>query len=445
MTSKNVRSDPKQEYSAMPWDIVNVFGYAIGVERAVLDYISRNESMYSYVYCSSRRRLRELRQACQTRRFVINQCAVMEPGGNECITLPKEYGGQGSMTSAEELLFGIQSKIKRLMHAFKLELPPCEEDLADYLVDEFALGWHREEGLVDWCKKTVESLGDGVYFTHWYLFSSRFLRDDRDLVEELYTFYERDVRSYPFPYVKCKSNRRAHMERLQEFCSKYGPVVVELDTENIEAPLAIAFLKCIEKELPGAISCVNVYLDGMENKVWRHLSEFITSTVCEKQVTRIRSQKSIMDTAIIASVMDAKYSGRAKGVLLISSDCDFLVLASQIPDMPICYCCSRRRASVSTLRYLRDKELPSVYIDYVVNNLMSARTEQECVKAHVALAIEDSLPNLQSVALLALQEVCPQSKVASYTGNLHRLLNGINLSITNDGTVVVSINEESVG
>lgn len=437
-----------------PWDVVNVFGYALGVDRSVLDYTARKESQYNFSYCEGRKNLRALREACLLRRAIMEQYDELEAqiASRGHIYLPAEmlrtvpdclYDTIRKSTSMEDMMCKAQFRINELFPAFEREVPACRE-MAIMLSGEFSLGWRKsQQPLGDWCRSTVHQLGREPYFYHWEEFSTRFLRDDRDLVEELYTFHGKDPEKYPFPYSRNKSNRRAHLERLKEFCTQNGPVVVELDTENAEAYLAIAFLKCIEEEIPNAISQVNVYLGGMENKTWRHLSEFISSEVCVKEITRIRSQKSIMDTAIIASVMDVKYSKKANGVLLISSDCDFLVFDSQIPDMPICYCCTRRQASAATLKYLRENDLPSVYLDYVVNNLMASRVEQECVRAHIAAAITCSMPNLRDIVLPAVREVCPHSKVSAYTSSLGAMLREVNLSVNTDGTVVVSIDEES--
>lgn len=437
-----------------PWDLVNVFGYALGVDKAVLSYTTRDTSQYNFNYCEGRKVLRELREACILRRKVMEQAEELQRKAMERgrLVIPTSFRKQTSLhlpkeiaerSSVEALFFAFQDQIYSLKSAFLKELPSWFP-YGDLLSAQFTPDWVRdEEDFVSWCKRTLDGLGSQPYMRRWKELSTRALRDDRDLIEELCALYGRDYTSISFPYPRRMSNRRVHLEHLREFCEKNGPVVVELDTENTEAALAIAFLKCIEEDVPGVISQVNVYLDGMENKIWRHLSEFISSEVCVREITRIRSQKSVMDTAIIASIMDVKYSGKARGVLLISSDCDFLVLDSQLPDLPVCYCCTRKQASAATLKYLREKELPAVYLDYVVNNVTAARVEQECVDRHIVAAIAQGLPNLRDFAIPAVKDLCPQSKVAGYTSGVGGLLSKLCLSINPDGTVAVSINEES--
>lgn len=452
--SKNRKPAPPKKIPPTPWDVVNVFGYALGAGRDMLDYTTRNASKYNCGWCDERKRLTALRRACLQRQAIMENASLLREEAQKQghVYIPEnlkrrirvnETQQSASFMTVEELFLASQKRVESALDGFEKELPSwfCRPD---YLMRQFVIDWdYGVEDFVDWCNHALCGCGSQPYMRDWEDLSSRVLRDDRDLVEELCALNGGDLTEWEFPYPRSMSNRRAHIERLKEFCIKNGPVVVELDTENTEASLAIAFLKCIEEEIPNAISQVNVYLGGMENKTWRHLSEFISSEVCVKEITRIRSQKSIMDTAIIASVMDVKYSKKANGVLLISSDCDFLVFDSQIPDMPICYCCTRRQASAATLKYLRENDLPSVYLDYVVNNLMASRVEQECVRAHVAAAITCSMPNLRDIVLPAVREVCPHSKVLAYTSSLGTMLKEVNLSVNTDGTVVVSIDEES--
>lgn len=454
MKSKDSKSTVRQG-APTPWDIVNVFGYALGVDRPVLDYTARKESKYNFQYCEGRKSLRALRESCLLRRAIMEQydelAAAIAARGH--VYLPVEmlrsvpeqlYESMRKSTSVEDMMCKAQFRINELLPAFEREVPTCRM-MAIMLSGQFSLGWRSsQQSLEDWCHNTVRQLGREPYLYSWESFSTRFLRDDRDLVEELYTYHGKDPSEYPFPYPRNKSNRRAHMERAVEFCNQAGSVVVELDTENTEAALAIAFIQGLEQQAPGAIKQVNVYLGGMESRTWRHLSEFISSKVCVKEVTRIRNQKSAMDTAIIASIANAKYREDVGGVLLVSSDCDFLVLSTQLPDLPVCYCCTRKQASAATLKYLRDRELPSVYLDYVVNNRMAERVERECVKAHVAMVIRDSIPNIKELVPTAVREVCPQSRADLYSDDLCGMLGGINLSIKSDGTITVSITEESV-
>lgn len=446
---------PEEQRRPTPWDIVNVFGYALGVRKNVLDYTSRHDSHYNYAYCNGRKALRELREACLLRQALMENFDKLQESIRQRgkLYLPQQltngmpralYNAMRVSTSVEDALCKVQFSITELLPTFELELP-CTHVLSTMISARFSLGWAQSgKPLEQWCHDTVTALQGTPYFYQWDKFSARFLRDDRDLVEELYTFYGRDPGEYKFPYPRYKSNRRIHIERLQAFCENNAPVVVELDTENLTPLPTVAFLKTLDKCAPGSIKCINVYADDNVSKTWVHLSEFITSPVHVKKIQRIRSRKSVMDTAIIASVMEVKYSKSAGGVLVVSSDSDFLMLSQQLPDFPICYCCFRHAVSTTALEYLKEHSLPTVYIDYVVNRCIVKQVEQECVDAHLTSVLQQSLPNLKEVLAPAIKEMYRSNPKDSCEDILCKSIQGISLSVREDGTIVVSINDESV-
>lgn len=438
-----------------PWDVVNIFGYCIGVEQRVLTYGVRNNSAFNYNYCSSVSTLRSLRNACLLRQVVIECYEELERnwGSDKKPCLPKRvsdsvtrlFRSKASLAKdLPELMDLIQSRIIRLLPEFQ-EILPEWFPLTQELSYQFLLSWNENvETLGVWCERTAKELKGRVYLHDYTIFSSRVLLDDRDLVEELLEICGHPVLQVDFPYARNKSNRTAHLERLQEFCNAHAPVTVEIDTENVESSLGLAFVKSLEEAAPNTIAAVNVYLSGMEGRPWRHLSEFLQVPVVYKEVPRVSHQKSVVDTAIIASVIKSKFEGKTNGVLLISSDCDFLVLHEQLPDYPVCFCCTRKQSSPGTLKYLRDHGLPSVYLDYVVNNRMSERMGQEYVMQHVTQAIENCLPNLKDVASSAFMEVCTQAGINSYSSMLDDILGTLELGVKMDGKVTATIKEESV-
>lgn len=454
MASKRnkVKSSPK----GTPWDIVNIFGYALGVPRDVLAYDMRDSSKYSVSWCSSNPTLKKLRSACMLRALIIRDYdrLASAPLWQNARGVNKRFKQHVADVLGEEstslklhaylLLNCVQDVIEGFLIPFTEQLPDwCP--ITPMLAKQFRFSFGRMDEASNRCKDLQKQLVQGnhsVLMADGLRLSTRVLRDDRDLCEELCALYGEDVSKIRYPYSRTLSNRRAHMERLRTFCEEHGPVVVEVDTENVEASLAVAFLRNIEEELPGAMSQVNLYLSGMENKTWRYLSEFIQTEVNVKEVTRIREHKSSMDTAVIASILSTKYSGKGCGVLLLSSDCDFLVLNEQVPDMPVCYCCVRQQAAAGTLKYLKGNKLPAVYLDYVVNNLVLARAEQFCVVTHLANTVNFQLPNVYDIAINAVEAVCPSTRVSQYTRKLDELFEGMSLNITCDGTVVAAIREE---
>lgn len=453
--SVKVGTKTSGEHVPTPWDIVNVFGYALGVDRNTLDYTSRKESRYNFDYCSSRKALRDLRAACAMRRALMENYDklqdILDRDGRLCLParlfsgVPKKMASaMRSSSSVEDALCKVQFYITNLLPSFEKELP-CSVVLAAMVSSRFSLGWAQSgKSVRDWCVDTIDALAGAIYFYQWDNFSERFLRDDRDLVEELFLFYGRDPTEYRLPYAHNKSNKRVHIERLQEFCTAHADVLVELDTENIEVLPTIAFLKALEKYVPGLIKYIHVYTDENTSKMWEHLSEFVSIPITVKGLQRIRSRKSVMDTAIIASVMEARYTNSAAGVLVVSSDSDFLMLSQQLPDFPICYCCSHKAVSPSAQSYLREHKLPTVYIDYVVNICDVKQAEQECIEAHLIAVLQQKLPNIKTVFASAVRDLGHAPNKEACEDFICRSIKGLTLSVSEDGTIDVSINEESV-
>ena len=438
---------------ATPWDVVNIFGYAIGVEKQVLEYASRSDSAYNYAYCEQRSVLRMLRNTCILRGVLIHNYDLLEKSYKERgkLCLPPDVSGAVSRTfrekaatckTPEELFWAVQKRIERVISKFEEEVPKWFA-ISGLLARQFYLDFKpggRDVG--EWCSETSSALGNTPYMYDFRKFSTRVLRDDRDLAEELCEIYGIDTRLIYFPYNRSKSNRAAHTERLREFCEAHSPVVVEIDTENVEAAWAVAFLKQLEREAAEHISHINVYLTGMEGRAWKHISEFIASKVNYKEVPRIRAQKSSVDAAIIASIMESRFTGNCTGALLISSDCDFLVLHQQMPEYPVCYCCARKQASVNTLKYLRECKLPAVYIDYVVNDRMAADATREFLNKHVITSLEANFPNIQNIIKQAASEVCTPGGYMPYSGDIGKLMSAMRLGINADGSVSATINDK---
>lgn len=438
---------------ATPWDVVNIFGYAIGAERTTLEYASRSNSAFNYAYCEQRSVLKMLRTTCLLRGVIIRNYDLMEQlyaeRGKLC--LPPDVVGAVSRTfrdkaatckTPEDLFWAVQKRIERVLYKFEDEVPKWF-NISGVLARQFCLDLKPgEQPLREWCERTADELGSTPYMYDHRKFSTRVLRDDRDLAEELCEVYGLDASNIYFPYSRSKSNRAAHTERLREFCEKHSSIVVEIDTENVEAAWAVAFLKQLEQEAVQHISHINVYLTGMESRAWRHISEFIASKVVYKEVPRIRAQKSSVDTAIIASIMESRFAGHSAGAVLISSDCDFLVLHQQMPDYPVCYCCARKQASANTLKYLRECRLPAVYIDYVVNDKMATAATKEFLSKHVITSLEANFPNIQNLIRAAANEVCIPGGYMPYRGDIEQLMSSMRLDINADGTVSATITDK---
>lgn len=222
-------------------------------------------------------------------------------------------------------------------------------------------------------------------------------------------------------------------------------MAIEVDTENIEVGMATALLMELQNVVPGFIGTVNIYLTGGESKPWKYLHEFLGLKVEYHTVDRIRPQKSMVDNAIMTSVIRSSFEKKHRGTVLLSSDCDFLALHKQIPDYPVCYCCVRKQASNATMKYLRDNDLHFVYVDYIVNNLRYAQAKHDYVMKHVAASISASIPNLLDVVKQAMMEVSTQSDSFSGSDEVQRILQCMRVGINADGSADITIIKRKCG
>ena len=83
-------------------------------------------------------------------------------------------------------------------------------------------------------------------------------------------------------------------------------------------------------------------------------------------------------------------------------------------------------------------------MDYVVNICDIKRAEQECLGAHLTAVLQQKLPNIKTVFASAVRDLghAPNKEVCE--DFICRSIKGLTLGVSEDGTIDVSINEESV-
>ncbi len=460
MSTVSTKKAKKMVAGSLPFDIVNLVGYVLGVEKDILLFGDRWKSKYEYQVLQKKHELRVMRTLCLLRDEIMRNYNKFSEGCN----MRTSKKALCELTNCRDLIdagmecFGRPMSLVNCVRAIEDELIARLPTLRGFIPDWFGnKDYLCEQVLLDWNGSATDFKEICSFFSHnrvrypafvymkdGHRLSNRVMRDDRDLTTELYALHGEVFDQSKFPFKRGKTNAQVHVEKITEFCKEHAPISIEIDTQNIDATATISFLQQLNLYVPDCVKDIKLYLDGTEGKLYRHFDLFTDIEVTPVQLTRIRSQKSIMDTAIIASITERKYSGKPGGVLLLSSDCDFLMLHTQFPDYPICYCMMKRNAADSTVAHMQKNDIPCVFVDYIVNSAMLSEIEAKCVKTYVEKRMGEELPELSKLLYDSLREICPRGSFGRYVSDIRGVWKKTTIKINQDGTNKVYVPLESV-
>lgn len=441
---------PREDNSSTAWDLVNIVGYAMGMPRSFIEYEVRRKSEFSYDYCQSIKALKDLREACTLRWNLMQLCAATRAKSlvedyDEVLASVKNGVNVvlsykwNDMFDFEKVLLQCQKKIDKLAPAIVQCIPewftPTHYIVRQFLLEPLSPG----TTVTDLCYEVCSRQGKYPYYRDWRTLTYRIFMDDRDLVEELYQLHGADMSELQFPYSASKSTRTQHLESLREFCGTDKPTIIEIDTENADFTSTVSFLRLLEKEVDTSKVRINIYHSGFENSLWASLPQYVSFPVNAKTVVRVREEKSVVDMAIMASVLEAKYSCDNPNFMLMSSDCDYMVLPQQFPDLNICFCCNKKHTASSTEVFLRKNNLRYIYVDYIVDNLTLDKVTSDCLSEKVLAAVQQSAKELGTIALDVISQHNKDADAATNIAALNEVFGRLRIKADNNGEISISI------
>ena len=378
------------------WDVSNVVAYALGAESRYLQCIPRTSALYSLPVLKQDEGLTYLRALSIVRQILIKSCRAKGCAGkdNRSISSLFKFPSEVIETftrrdfapfrSKNSPLFervnGFSYEIEKHIHVLDRYLPQSEEH-KDWVYQLASLPIFKDnDEITRFSRKfTSYSFPMGIVVncsrSCTEMFSSDFY-----LMHVVYSEHGEELKCWE-KYKSDKLRTRATNNYTQasissdafEFlksllCSDERTYAL-IDSQNVPSVLTYRFLDWINLEYSDAIAKVIVFRDGKEHWSWEGARNLIKFPVEFQSVPRLRKSKSVLDTAIITTVMQLFYESDVSNFLIFSGDCDFIPLVSALPKARFCFCGVAGSTSINSVDFAKTHRAKFLTIDEFLTNV----------------------------------------------------------------------------
>lgn len=420
----------------MTYDAANVIGYMLGASHEYLTTGLRDKALYNYKRCKGNDRRKYIRNLCLVRAAILDNLdgenflmEIVRKGiypeahmfaKHVLLKLPEMEKNPTKLNALKVIQRELWARINEAWFASLCRGIDLDPEAARDLF-WFDISTNIEPRGVDFFKRRQE-LGCPVYA---FKMSAKMIKNDDQLRQVLgipVTIGVQGVEPHRHketedpalrPFVKANEPGKfpppfdlSSAEQMQEvsmqagsvaefraFCLKYQRIVIEVDSENMEAELALPLIALAQ--------------DSTEVRVFVHIADELNKGWCEHcandssgvfqmvHAEKLTSEtKNQVDMSAMVHAIKEKLSDPSLGVVVFSSDSDFIMLPSNITASDVCVCC---RKGVTSQRYM-DKlcELGSTVVPLVPDMVGAEDRVQEYVhREYFITLLNKLLPNLR--------------------------------------------------
>ena len=329
-------------------EVVSIFGYLIGVRKAVFDNPNEPLQQECYERLNREKAARIIRNLCILRTAIehnfgkINNALRNEHRG---ITSLSEYIPQASVMELENdgVTVFRKSNTKLGMHIIELNrligdrINNCKGYFPTWLNWEYVKGlFLMPEGLTeagiragaDEFFSHLECYPYGVYMNWAPVECGNVLSSDKKFVALLYEWNNDQFRQWN----KVEDAGDYVTGNIYDFISDGSKVVFFVDCENSDPYNLCAALEGLDKEYISKVEKVILFNDIHTSVAWQMLADHISIPVEHILIERVKENKSLVDIRLAMRVSEEYYKNGVDSFVIVSSDSDYWGVITGLPD-----------------------------------------------------------------------------------------------------------------
>lgn len=354
-------------HSADICDLVNVVGFALGVEMQYLRSGRRTATAFPAVVLHGDRKLCRLRALCTIQSILLKTFPRMRTTPSvelkpfstllhfpEFVREELTASSDTVLTSTGSLTYRfnlLRSEIVDSVQAIQKYIP-AKEPHPEWILSLFEppaiLSEADLTALSQQFLSNISAYPYRVYInchpspsmldSDYYLMFAVYKEHNRQL-EDMQLYKGLPPSKAPKEDYGTISGTNDALEFLKASLSDEGERRLALvDTQNMTASDVYEFLEWIRQEYPTAFQAVVLFVDGHEAYNWNIAESMIRFPVRRVTADRVLDGKSMVDTILVATAIQTFYAHGVDSLYIISGDSDFLPLADILPDVKLCFC-----------------------------------------------------------------------------------------------------------
>ena len=239
-----------------------------------------------------------------------------------------------------------------------------------------------------------------------------------------------------FENVKMVTDASAFVKNgIHEYISGSGKVVMVVDCENANPYNLCAALRSLDQESTDKISSIIVFDDVHTTSLWRILDRFTSIPVEHVMINRIKGEKSLVDTALVARTCSEFYKNDVDSFILVSSDSDYWSLISHLAEARFMVMAEHDKLSPQLKAVFVEAGIFYCYLDdFYAGN--TADIVDEALLYEVELNVTDRLTaNIKSVLNEAIQSVQMELDEEKKKDLYNKYISGLCFRFDSDGNL----------
>lgn len=167
-------------------------------------------------------------------------------------------------------------------------------------------------------------------YLNWIFFENdgNILYNDKKFVSLLYQWHEDEFHDFS----KVSNVDTSVKNSIYSFLEDSGTAVIVVDCENSDPYDLCATLNNLEDGLRDKIAKIMLFDDVHTSTAWQILNSHTDIPVERIEVTRLKDNKSLVDTRLTAGVCREFYANQVDSFVIVASDSDYWGLLTTIPE-----------------------------------------------------------------------------------------------------------------